>query len=70
MAMAMNLPFLGSLPIVPQMREHCDAGKPLKNWEIDSKISAVLDAICQNLAQQISVATLSGKYVQPTLSVS
>jgi ATP-binding protein involved in chromosome partitioning len=70
MAMAMNLPFLGALPIVPQMRENCDAGTPLKNWEIDSKISAVLDAICQNLAQQISIATLSGKYVQPTLSVS
>lgn len=70
MAAAMNLPFLGALPIVPQMRENCDAGEPLKNWQIDSKTSSLLDSICQNLAQQISIAALSGKYVQPTLSVS
>jgi ATP-binding protein involved in chromosome partitioning len=70
MAGAMNLPFLGALPIVPQMREHFDNGEPLKNWDISTKVSQLIDSICQNLAQQISIATLGGKYVQPTLSIS
>jgi ATP-binding protein involved in chromosome partitioning len=70
MAGAMNLPFLGAIPIVPQMRENCDSGEPLRNWQINPKISQLLDSICQNLAQQISIATLGGKYVQPTLTVS
>jgi len=26
--------------------------------------------VCQNLAQQVSIATLSDKYVQPTMSIS
>lgn len=69
MAGAMNLPFLGELPIYPSLRVNGDRGTPLDNWAIDPKLSRQLDAICQHLAAQISIASASGKYVQPTLSI-
>ncbi|MCI0364547.1 MAG: Mrp/NBP35 family ATP-binding protein [Phycisphaerales bacterium] len=68
MAQAMNLPFLGAIPIYPQMRINCDRGRPLENWKIKD-IAATLDHVCQTLAAQVSIATMSGKYVQPTLSI-
>ncbi len=70
MAADMNLPFLGALPINMKLRENGDAGTPQANWEIDESMSKALDAICQNLAGQISIATMRGDYVQPTVSVS
>jgi ATP-binding protein involved in chromosome partitioning len=69
MAEAMNLPFLGALPIHPELRINCDEGTPLKNWKTPA-LAKELDAICENLAAQISIATLGGKLVQPTLTVS
>ncbi|MCZ6837490.1 MAG: Mrp/NBP35 family ATP-binding protein [Planctomycetota bacterium] len=70
MASGMNLPFLGSLPIHMKLRENSDAGTPLANWNVSDDISEKLDGLCKNLASQISIATLSGQYVQPTLSVT
>ncbi len=70
MASALNLPFLGALPIYPQMRINCDRGKPLDNWKVSDSLSEELDSLCRNIAQQISIATASGKYMMPTLSVS
>jgi len=70
MAQDMNLPFLGAVPIHMQMRTNCDEGVPLKNWEISDELSSTLDSMCQNLASQISIASMSGEYVQPTLSIS
>jgi ATP-binding protein involved in chromosome partitioning len=69
MAAEMNIPFLGAIPIHMKMRENGDAGEPLKNWKISDELSGQLDALCKNLAGQISIATMSGKLVQPTLSV-
>lgn len=69
MASDMNLPFLGAVPIHMAMRENCDAGTPLENWSIDASISRQLDDVCSSLASQISIASMSGKFVQPTLSV-
>src|SRR5436190_23374861 len=70
MAAGMNLPFLGAIPIHTQMRKNADAGRPLENWNITPEVSELLDGVCQNLAQQVSIATLSDKYVQPTMSIS
>jgi hypothetical protein len=53
-----------------KLREHSDAGTPLKNWEINADISAALDDVCKHLAQQVSIAQHSEKFVQPTLSVT
>lgn len=70
MAEAMNLPFLGAVPLHMQLRANSDHGCPLENWNIDPAMTAALDELCTNLASQISIATMSGKYVQPTLSVT
>jgi len=70
MAQTMSLPFLGSLPLHMKMREHSDAGTPLKNWDINTTISESLDTICKRLAQQVSIVQHSSQFVQPTLSVT
>jgi ATP-binding protein involved in chromosome partitioning len=70
MAAAMNLPFLGSIPIHTQMRKNGDSGNPLANWEIDETLTRDLDAICMKLASQVSIHSMSDRYVQPTLSIS
>ncbi len=69
MAAAMHLPFLGRVPINMQLRFNCDSGEPLKNWKSGTALERELRSLCESLAQQISIATLSGQYVQPTLSV-
>ena len=66
MAGAMNLDFLGGIPIHPDMRIAADTGEPLKNWEINETMSIAFDEVCTNLTQ---VATLSEPN-RPTLSVS
>ncbi|NQX90463.1 MAG: Mrp/NBP35 family ATP-binding protein [Halioglobus sp.] len=68
MAKEMSLPFLGCLPIHMQLRKNCDNGQPLENWQQET-LAAELNGLCQNLAQQVSIASASGAYVQPTLSV-
>ncbi|MHC4414078.1 MAG: Mrp/NBP35 family ATP-binding protein [Planctomycetota bacterium] len=70
LAQEMKLPFLGSVPIHMELRANCDAGEPLRNWEVSEALAEELDRLCKSLAAQISIATLSGKYVQPTLSIS
>ncbi|MDP6542108.1 MAG: P-loop NTPase, partial [Phycisphaerales bacterium] len=66
MATAMNIDFLGGIPIHPDMRIAADTGEPLKNWEINKTMSNAFDEVCTNLAQ---AATLS-EPDRPTLSVS
>jgi len=70
MAERLGLPFLGAVPIHMGMRQHGDAGTPLRNWEISPALSAELDSLCTSLAGRISVAAMGGRLVQPTLSVS
>ncbi len=70
LAQEMGLPFLGAVPIHMELRTNCDNGQPLKNWQVNEKLSEELDRLCKNLAAQISIATMSGKFVQPTLSIS
>ncbi len=70
MAQGMNLPLLGAVPIHMDLRAHCDEGTPLKNWETNETLGGELDTLCRNLAAQISIASMSGELVQPTLSIS
>ena len=70
MAQAMNVPFLGNVPIHMCLRENADAGTPLANWENSEELAGQLDGLCHALASQVSIASMSGQLVQPTLSVS
>jgi hypothetical protein len=67
MAQAMGLPFLGGMPIHMELRANCDAGTPLRNWEVPA-LGRDIDALCQRLASQVSIQSMGG-LVQPTLSV-
>jgi ATP-binding protein involved in chromosome partitioning len=69
MAGEMSLPFLGAVPITMDLRRNSDEGKPLKNWSGNAQLAGALDALCGAVAQQVSIASMSGELVQPTLSV-
>ncbi|MGI9015464.1 MAG: Mrp/NBP35 family ATP-binding protein [Phycisphaerales bacterium] len=69
LAAEMNLPFLGAVPIHTCLRRNGDEGTPLKNWTDSNDLARELDAVCQAVAQQVSINTSSGKLIQPTLSI-
>ncbi|MSR29658.1 MAG: iron-sulfur cluster carrier protein ApbC [Phycisphaerales bacterium] len=69
MAASMDLPFLGAIPIHMDLRRHCDQGTPLANWEGNGALAEALDSVCRKVASQISIASMRGELVQPTLSV-
>ena len=56
-------------PVYTQLRVNCDAGDPLRNWEVGA-LAEDLDRLAKNLAAQVSIATMSGELVHPTLSVT
>lgn len=70
LAQELTLPFLGALPIHTALRENSDAGEPLRNFKANPALTRQLESLCKNLASQISIATMQGRFVQPTLSVS
>jgi ATP-binding protein involved in chromosome partitioning len=70
MAGALELPFLGSLPVYRELRENSDRGEPLRNWTECEPLARALESICRNLAARISIVSMQGKLVQPTLSVT
>jgi ATP-binding protein involved in chromosome partitioning len=65
LAAGMNLEFLGDIPIHPEMRIAADNGEPLKNWEINDKMSDALNQVCKNLVVAVENTTTD----RPTLTV-
>jgi len=57
MAQQMGLPFLGQVPISMALRQHSDAGTPLKNFE-DPALARPLTDFVETVAGQVSVAAL------------
>ena len=70
MAQTMGVPFIGRLPINMDLRRNSDEGTPTANWESDATLGEEIDRLCRNLAGQISIASLGGKLIQPTLNVT
>ncbi|MDG2292341.1 MAG: Mrp/NBP35 family ATP-binding protein [Phycisphaerales bacterium] len=70
MAEAMQVPFLGAMPIHIKMREHADNGTPLKNFDIEEALTERLLNVCRELARQISIATELDRDARPSLSIS
>ncbi|MBC8309434.1 MAG: Mrp/NBP35 family ATP-binding protein [Phycisphaerales bacterium] len=66
MAAAMNVDFLGGIPIHPDMRVSADTGEPLKNWKINDTMSKAFDNMCSNFISSAESTTLD----PPTLSIS
>ncbi|MBX3356022.1 MAG: Mrp/NBP35 family ATP-binding protein [Phycisphaeraceae bacterium] len=69
MAAAMDLPFLGALPIHPSLREASDEGTPLRNFEAAAPQRAPLEHLCGEVARQLSIAAANQQLQQPTLTV-
>ncbi len=59
-AQELGVPFLGALPLYPQLRVNSDAGDPVANFEGDPRLRDALENIVGNLAGQISVRNLQG----------
>ena len=70
MAQEMNLPFLGAIPVTPALSANGDAGNPTANFTTKGPLPDALTRIVQNLAGQVSMATLRNVVAQPTLSIS
>lgn len=70
MAEAMQIPFLGALPLHISMREHADNGTPLKNFEIEDALTERLLGVCQQLARQISIGAELDRDARPSLTIN
>jgi ATP-binding protein involved in chromosome partitioning len=57
-ALALGLPFLGAIPMHPDVREGGDLGKPVVADKPDHEYSKILAAIAGHLAQRVSIQTL------------
>jgi ATP-binding protein involved in chromosome partitioning len=62
------LPFLGELPLYPELRQNSDSGKPHLNFENNPKLRDALEGIAGKLAGEVSRRNLEAP--APTLTVS
>ncbi|MCC7437787.1 MAG: iron-sulfur cluster carrier protein ApbC [Armatimonadetes bacterium] len=60
-AAEMNVPFLGEIPLVMEMREGGDEGKPLVVRNPDSETAHSIRQIARQMAAQISIANIGGQ---------
>src|SRR5512138_1949852 len=65
LAQSTQAPFLGKIPIDPEVRQGGDSGKPIVVTRPDSPAAQALRGIAEGLAARISVAALSGSNELP-----
>ena len=53
-----HVPFLGALPLYPELRSNSDAGQPHSNFTGQPELKQALESITKNLAAQVSVRNL------------
>jgi ATP-binding protein involved in chromosome partitioning len=67
MAQEINVPFLGELPMFPELRVNSDTGNPTANFEANPRLRESLEKIVTTLAGQVSVRNLQGKGPELTI---
>ncbi len=67
-AQELSLPFLGSLPLFPELRVNSDAGNPTANFEGTPKLAEALNSLARTLAAQVSLRNMQGSGPQFTVS--
>ena len=67
-AQELRVPFLGALPMFPEVRANCDRGTPLANFEGHPLLRESLERIVGNLAGQVSLRNL--QVSAPALNIS
>jgi len=65
LAQQSGVPFIGSIPIDPTVREGGDSGEPVVVSAPDSLVAKALISIAENVAAKVSVAALSNDNVIP-----
>lgn len=63
----LGVPFLGELPLYPELRVNSDSGKPHANFENNPKLREALEQIAGKLAGEVSKRNMESG---PTLNVS
>jgi hypothetical protein len=58
------VPFLGELPMYPELRVNSDAGKPVANFGGNAKLKESLETITNNLIGQVNVQQMQQPGVQ------
>ena len=58
MSERLQVPYLGSIPLDPQVREGGDAGQPIVSHKPDSLTATALSQIARQVAARISVINL------------
>ena len=66
-AQELALPFLGELPMFPDLRANSDGGTPQANFEGNPKLRAALEQLTQNLAAQVSLRNMQA--AKPELNI-
>jgi ATP-binding protein involved in chromosome partitioning len=68
MASRLKVPFLGAIPITTALRVNSDSGNPSANFEGDAGLREALEAVVQNVEQQVALA--AARSSGPVLKVS
>jgi ATP-binding protein involved in chromosome partitioning len=74
MAQRLGVPFLGAVPITMSLRENSDRGEPSANFTDISpagqRLTQHLNAMVQNIENQVALASLRQGHTQPELTIS
>jgi ATP-binding protein involved in chromosome partitioning len=54
-AQNLNIPFLGALPLYPELRQNSDAGEPVLNFTTNPKLADALISIVEHLIKQVAL---------------
>jgi ATP-binding protein involved in chromosome partitioning len=60
-----NVPFIGSIPIDPAVREGGDSGKPVILSQPGNSVSIALNTIAEDIAAKVSIAAMGDENVIP-----
>ena len=53
-----GVPFLGAIPMDPEVRKGSDAGKPVVITQPEAPVAKALDALAEQVAAQVSIQAL------------
>jgi ATP-binding protein involved in chromosome partitioning len=61
MSQKLHVPFLGELPLFPELRVNCDSGEPHKNFAGNEQLRDALTQLAQNLAAQVNLRDMQSQ---------
>ncbi len=65
----LNVPFLGEIPINPQIREGGDVGKPIVIEHPECEEAKKIQEIARNMAAQVSIRNISSPSIIPKIEI-